>query len=170
MLNEISLPAGFGLRIARAEDRVFMEQLFRSTREYLYLMNMPRQCVDILVTQQYQLQLASYQKQWPDATVLIIQLFAEEIGKIILNRNESAVHIVDVAFLPGWRGKGYGKTLLRAIQAVAAQQQVPVKLSVDRHNLLAKKLYLTLGFRVTGSSDTHDSMAWSHSAEPVSRT
>jgi RimJ/RimL family protein N-acetyltransferase len=53
--------------------------------------------------------------------------------------------------------------VLRAIQAGAEKCRGHIKLSVDRQNLPAKRLYHRLGFQVAGISDTHESMTWSPS-------
>jgi hypothetical protein len=58
---------------------------------------------------------------------------------------------------------------LKAIQASAKKRQIPVKLSVDRQNLLAKKLYLCLGFQPAGMTDTHEAMMWSPSVGPFAK-
>lgn len=173
MINDFILPAGLELRTAQAEDDRFMEQLFSSTREFLYSMPMPKQYVDVLIGQQYQLQKTSYRQQAPQAVVLIIQLQGKPVGKIIINKNNNVFHIIDCVLMPEVRGQGYGSTVFRAIQAAAAQQKMSITLSVDRQNFLAKKLYFSLGFRalefrvnVSGiqmneASDTHESMSWS---------
>jgi RimJ/RimL family protein N-acetyltransferase len=155
------LPDAFELRPARDKDRPFMEELFRSTREFLYRMPLPRPQIDILVNQQYRLQQDTYAGRFPNADTLIIELSGRPIGKITLDERKTALHIVDLALTPAMRGKGYGTRILRAIQAEARQRRIPVELSVDRQNLPAKRLYLGLGFQVTGASETHESMAWS---------
>jgi ribosomal protein S18 acetylase RimI-like enzyme len=168
MLNDSSLSDGLELRPAQEKDQAFMGELFRSTREFLYLMPIPRQQIDILVNQQYRLQQDAYAGRFPNAYTLIIQLSGKAVGKIILDEGETAWHIIDITLIPGVRGKGHGTSILHAIQARAQKHQMPVKLSVDRQNPLAKKLYLRLGFQVEGMSDTHESMNWSPSIPAAS--
>ncbi|HEX7027722.1 MAG TPA: GNAT family N-acetyltransferase [Gammaproteobacteria bacterium] len=163
MLNGISIHDGLKLRKAKQRDRAFMQQLFNSTREHLRLLPLTGPQIEALFAQQYQLQQTYYAGQWPDASTLIIQLGSNAIGKIIIDENQTALHIIDIALEPAMRGKGYGTALLRAIQAAAQKRGLPVRLSVDRQNRQAKKLYLALGFQVTGTSDTHESMSWSPS-------
>lgn len=163
MLSSIRLPNELGLHAAQAEHRAFMHQLFRSTREHLYSMPMPRQFIDTLVDQQYQLQQAAYARQFPNARTLIVQLSDEAIGKIILDENETILHIVDFAIEPGMRGRGYGTAVLRAIQAGTEKCRGQIRLSVDRQNLPARGLYRRLGFQVSATSDTHESMTSSPS-------
>jgi ribosomal protein S18 acetylase RimI-like enzyme len=166
MLKDFALPDGLILRAATVADGVLMEALFRCTREHFYAMPMPRQQIDLLLAQQYQLQQASYARQWPGAYPLIIERMGKGIGKIVLDENETAVHIVDLVIAPEMRGKGYGTTLLQALQAAAGERRIA--LSVDRQNPAAKKLYRNLGFQVETVSETHEAMSWAPSTEGIS--
>jgi ribosomal protein S18 acetylase RimI-like enzyme len=164
MLNDIPLCGELNLRKAKQRDRAFMQQLFNSTREHLRLLPLPGPQIEALFEQQYRLQQAHYANQWPNAHTLIVQQSGKAIGKIMLDENETALHIIDIALEPAMRGKGYGTAVLRTVQAAAQKRGLPVRLSVDRQNRQAKKLYLALGFEVTGTSDTHESMSWSPAA------
>ncbi len=160
MLNKVSLPDGLGLRVARDSDRGFIEKLFQDTREYLYLANAERDYIDIVVDQQMQLQQQGYGQQAPNAYTMIIEKQGEAIGKIMMDFGANIVHVIDLAFIPLARGKGYGRAILQAMQYVAAQQCLPVGLSVEKQNLPAKKLYLSLGFQVSEETPTHEFLLW----------
>ncbi len=160
MFSEISLPLGLGLRELQPQDHAFTEALFFSTRDYLYQLPITKAQVDLLIKQQFILQQASYSTSFPAAETLIVQLFAEPIGKVILNKTPDSLHIIDIAFLPSMRGKGYGTILLRTLKNLADQACRPVRLAVDQKNPRAKKLYLSLGFTLLESSTTHDTLLW----------
>lgn len=160
MFNEISLPFGLHLRELQPQDQLFTEVLFASTREYFYQMPMAKSQVDMLVKQQFILQQASYAKNFPSAQTFIIQLFSEPVGKVILNNFSDSLHIIDIAFVPSVRGKGYGTAILRALKRLADDMGSPVRLAVDQQNTRAKKLYLSLGFALIESSGTHDTLLW----------
>jgi GNAT superfamily N-acetyltransferase len=58
-----------------------------------------------------------------------------------------------IGVVAGWRGRGVGRSLLRAIAARAAAAGIQrVSLSVERKNL-ARGLYLSEGYQVVDSSD-----------------
>ena len=160
MIAKITLQHGLGLREFCAEDEPFGEALFNSTRESFYLMPMPRQQIDFLLKQQFFLQAISYAQQFPEAETFIITLNDEAIGKIILNRTQKSVHIVDIAFVQKMRGKGYGTEVFSALKSFAAREQLPLLLAVDQQNIHAMRLYLRLGFRLVGASATHDTLKW----------
>lgn len=160
MLNGVSLPDGLSLRAAEGKDRPFLERLFRATREWLQLLPLPQPQIDALSDQQYRLQQIGYAGRWPDARTLIIERSGRPIGKIMLDESETALRVIEIALGPGARRRGHGTAVLRALQAAAAERRLPMALSVNRQNAAAKKLYLTLGFEVTGASDTDESMRW----------
>ncbi len=160
MFNEISLPFGLHLRELQPQDQTFVESLFFSTREYFYQMPMAKSQVDLLIRQQFILQQASYVKAFPAAKTLVIQLFSESVGKLMLNNSSDSLHIIDIAFMPSARGRGYGTAILRSLKNRANQLGLPVRLAVDQQNSRAKKLYLSLGFTLIESSSTHDTLLW----------
>jgi RimJ/RimL family protein N-acetyltransferase len=160
MLDEILLPEEFTLRVAKTEDQSFSEALFCSTREYLYLLPIPKPQVDLLLKQQFVLQQSSYSQRFPKAVNFIVEFNDEPIGKITLNQSKYDLHIIDMVLAQKVRNKGYGTKILRAIQLSTKKQNGQLTLAVDQQNILAKKLYLALGFKITESSDTHDTMIW----------
>ncbi|MGM8228462.1 GNAT family N-acetyltransferase [Cellvibrio sp. ARAG 10.3] len=160
MLESFSLLEDLKYRLATQEDDVFLEQLFRYTRDDLYQLPMSREFIDKLVVQQYQLQQASYRQQAPDAKVYVVESRQTAIGKIMLHFDISSIHIVDFSILPAERGQGIGTRVLQAVQNVARQQKCTIRLSVDRMNMPAKKLYLSQGFVIAGAGETHETMVW----------
>ncbi|WP_062065264.1 GNAT family N-acetyltransferase [Cellvibrio sp. OA-2007] len=160
MFNGISLPFGLRLCELQPQDQVFAEALFFSTREFLYQMPLAKPQVDLLIKQQFMLQQASYSTSFPTAETFIVNIFAEPIGKLVLNNTSDSLHIIDIAFIPSMRNKGYGTSILRALKRLADQTHRPVRLAVDQQNPRAKKLYLSLGFTLLDSSTTHDTLVW----------
>jgi GNAT superfamily N-acetyltransferase len=58
-----------------------------------------------------------------------------------------------IGVVAGWRGRGVGRSLLRAVAARAAAAGIRrISLSVERRNL-ARDLYLSEGYEVADSSD-----------------
>lgn len=161
MLMDISLPAGLKLRPAQKEDEPFLEQLFRSTRTQLFQILQEKQLIESLIGQQFQLQQNYYKQQWPNASNLILCLADKPVGKIILDKSKTHIHVIDIAVEESVRGQGLGTSLIFALQNFATKHALAIKLAVARDNLAAKKLYLTLGFYVTNQSATHEFLEWS---------
>lgn len=154
------------LRKARHRDQGFLLQLFHTSRPYLSQFPMPIEFVTALVRQQYDLQRTSYGKQFPDYLDLLILLDQEAIGNLKLYKNDAdeSLHLLDIALVPAHQGRGYGRALLRELQNHAAQNDCAFRLSVDRQNRRAKKLYSELGFRLENTSVTHEEMIWTSAA------
>lgn len=153
------------LRKADSRDDCFLQQLFCSSRPHLAQIPMPAEFVDALVQQQYDMQRSSYARQFPGYLDFLILLHQQPIGNLKLHEDDriGSLHLLDINFLPSHRGRGHGSTLLRALQTQAAQQNWVLRLSVDRQNWRAKKLYNALDFQLETTSATHEEMIW-HSA------
>ncbi len=160
MITDVSLPFGLILRVMQPQDSEFTEALFASTRDYLYRMPVPKSQVDFLIKQQFQLQHASYASSFPRAETFIIELYGKSIGKIIINCTAASLHIIDMALINDERSKGFGSAILRALKKISEQHLLPLRLAVDQQNIRAKKLYIALGFVVSESSATHDTLLW----------
>jgi ribosomal protein S18 acetylase RimI-like enzyme len=158
--DKVFAQAGLDVRLSQADDNVFLEQVFRSTREDLLQLNLPPSMLDMLLSQQYRAQQQSYQQQWPGARVWVIRALGVAVGKIMLAESAQAIRIIDIAFMPGERGKGRGRALLKLLQTAAAEHHLVLTLAVDNRNWRARKLYELLEFVVTEATDTHEYMKW----------
>ncbi|WP_346838997.1 N-acetyltransferase [Microbulbifer sp. SAOS-129_SWC] len=160
MLSALALPSELDLRPATGSDQKFRQRLFASTRQHLQQLPLPDTQIELLLEQQYRLQQVHYAQQWPAAQTQVILQSGREIGAVTVDEGACGLHIIDIALEPPARGQGYGTSVLRALQASAEKEGLTISLSVDRQNLKAQKLYRALGFRVNGTSTTHNSMLW----------
>jgi GNAT superfamily N-acetyltransferase len=74
-------------------------------------------------------------------------------------RARPLTNVHDLAVLPDWRGRGIGRRLLAAVEALARERQhCKVTLEVREDNSAARGLYRSLGFGAGagGSTDTGD--------------
>lgn len=67
--------------------------------------------------------------------------------------------IHEIVLFPAFQGKGIGSTILKRVQDQARYNHLPVLLQVLKANQAAK-LYERLGFKITGTTDTHIFMEW----------
>lgn len=152
------------LRKVDSQGKSFLLQLFRSCRPHLEQIPMPAEFIDVLVQQQYDLQRSDYARRFPGYLDFLILQQQESIGNLKLYEDDGHLHVLDIALLPAHQGRGYGRALLRELQNHAAQNDCAFRLSVDRQNRRAKKLYSELGFRLENTSATHDEMIWTSAA------
>lgn len=72
----------------------------------------------------------------------------------------ACVHIIDFVIAPEWRNRGLGSTVLAALKKYAAANSALLRLSVDRQNVQAKRLYVRHGFVERQVTDTHEQLFW----------
>lgn len=159
-MDKVTLPDGLGLRLASASDKPFIASLFHSTREAFYLADQNDDYIHHLIDQQLDIQTEAYGQQSPDAMTFIVDKSGTPMGRLVLDFGKNIAHIVDLAFIPEARGKGYGKAVIQAVQHIAQKQCLPVGLSVEQQNPRAQKLYLSLGFMPYETSVSHVFMLW----------
>jgi hypothetical protein len=105
---------------------------------------------------QFNAQRQSYRVQFPTAEYSIIQRDAAAIGRLIVNRTDDGILLMDIALLPDFRNLGLGASLLRSLQAEGKK----IILHVIRSNP-AVNLYQRLGFIFVGEEAFYAKMEWS---------
>lgn len=76
---------------------------------------------------------------------------AVPIGRLVLHPDPSGIRVAEIGLLPGWRRRGIGTALLRAVCRDAAETGRPVTLHVEADHP-ARALYDRLGFRPVGEA------------------
>ncbi|VAW73792.1 hypothetical protein MNBD_GAMMA10-2876 [hydrothermal vent metagenome] len=160
LLFDKNLPAGLALRPAREADNYFLENLYRSTRDDLRLLDAETDFIETLIEQQHDARTTGYGERFPDAMYFIIEMSKEPIGQIVINFAENEVRLIDVSLIPAARNKGYGKSLIEMLQYASAVVNAPLRLSVHKQNMLARGLYQRLGFQLEHSGEISDVMVW----------
>lgn len=89
----------------------------------------------------------------------IVQVAGEDVGELIVEDRENDMHLVRIALVPSWQGRGLGTTIVTSL----LEHGKPVVLEVLRTNPRALRLYGELGFVQTGESETSVSLR----AEPA---
>jgi ribosomal protein S18 acetylase RimI-like enzyme len=108
---------------------------------------------------QFRAQHAHYQQHYPEADWLMTMRGEENIGRLYLDRLPSQHRIIDIAFLPEYRGRGLGEALLRDLLDEAAAAGKPVSIHVEKLNP-AMRLYRRLGFVTEEDKGIYDLMRW----------
>jgi ribosomal protein S18 acetylase RimI-like enzyme len=109
---------------------------------------------------QFDAQDRHYRAHFPGARFDVVERNGTAIGRLIVDRGEDEIRLLDIALLPEHRGVGAGSALLRELLAEAAAQSKRVTIHVERANP-ARRLYERLGFRVESDEDAiYLFMAW----------
>lgn len=109
---------------------------------------------------QFDLQQRAYAMQYPSADHRVIWHEGVPAGQILVARLPGEIRLVDIAVLPRFRGCGLGSALIRELQAEALQTGKPLRLTVRKGNVGARRLYERLGIDVTTESDLDEAMEW----------
>ena len=151
-----------GCRFRRIADTdlTFLGQLYATTRaEELAPVPWSQADKDAFLDHQFRAQHAHYQQYYPNADWLVIARGNEDIGRLYIEHWRSQHRIIDIAFLPSHRGKGYGEALLRDVMDEAVAVGKDVSIHVEKFNP-AMRLYRRLGFVTEEDKGVYDLMRW----------
>jgi ribosomal protein S18 acetylase RimI-like enzyme len=144
---EIPSPVGVvNLRPEREEDQEFRFGLFCDSRPTEFALLLSPVAFRQIMRFQFQAQTMSYRAEFPGARFDIIELAGHPIGRIVVDRPGSRLHIVDQAIVPALRNQGVGTAIMRALMEEARTARVPVRLKAASSNDPSLRLYLRLGF------------------------
>lgn len=146
------------LRPEEPSDEALSLRLFASTRAGEMACLAPA-AQETFLRMQHQAQKRAYATQYPRAERSIVLIDGAPAGRLIVDRADSEVRLVDIALLPEHRGKGAGTALLTSLLSEARGARKPITLHV-LHGSPAARLYARLGFVRTGGDDMYDAMAW----------
>ena len=148
------------LRPATDGDQEFLVGVFASTRadELQALAWNPVQA-EMFINIQYNAQQQSYRLSYPDAENNIILHGGQPIGRMLIDRSEAAIHLVDIAILPEYRNHGVGTELIGGLLAEGVTSGRAVVLSVF-HTNPAIRLYDRLGFSKVDEESLYWKMRW----------
>ena len=152
--------AGISLAPVCAADEPMLYRTFTGTRaDELALTGWNEEQKESFLRMQYQAQRSSYLMQIPDAEYSVICCDGVGVGRLIVERTEKEIHIVDIALLPEFRAKGIGSTLMEAILTEASLGAKAVRLHVERFNP-ALLWYERLGFEAVSGGPIYLEMVW----------
>jgi ribosomal protein S18 acetylase RimI-like enzyme len=152
--------AGLRFRRVTAADEPFLFRLYASTRvEELAPLPWPEAQKAAFLDQQARAQHTDYQRNYADADWLVIARGGADIGRLYLERGEREHNIIDIAFLPDWRGQGLGGAVLRDLLDEAARSGKAMSIYVEKANP-AMRLYERLGFTRIDEQGVYDLMRW----------
>jgi len=160
ILREQILSAGYTIRPALASDAGFLADML--TEAVNWSTQWPPKSRDRILSAP---DTAHYVVGWPQDTDLGVLAEADghPVGAAWLRFRPATdpgygfvaadVPELTIGVAAGWRGRGIGRALLRAIAAQARARGIArISLSVERKNY-AQRLYLSEGYRVVDSSD-----------------
>ncbi|MFZ4968389.1 MULTISPECIES: GNAT family N-acetyltransferase [Pseudomonas] len=159
MLNSSSA-AGLSMRPSRATDGPFLQSLYQSARPELQWIDAEPELIEQVIAQQFQVQEQGIGEHFPDAMHYVVEKLDTPIGVLSADFGPNEIRVLYLAFIPGARGKGFGRTVLQGVQKAAEQVRCPVATVVWASNPQARQHYLALGFRIEESSPAAERLVW----------
>ena len=138
----------YQLVAARAQDREWLEQLRRAVYRDLFFATWGawdearhiRHCEEC----------------WSQGSIFVVEVGETRVGMIQLFESPDAVEVGEIQIAPAHQNNGIGTRLLQDTTARAHAEGKKVALSTGLKNRRAFELYIRLGFRHVGRTDTHD--------------
>jgi ribosomal protein S18 acetylase RimI-like enzyme len=149
------------LRPAGSGDESFLRALAASARPALA--HLPDELVDL----QLEAQRRSYAQRYPGAEDHVVLLDGRPVGRLWTARTGTEWRLLDLALVPEARGRGIGTALLQSLVADADRAGATVRLTVERSNAAARRLYVRLGFAVAGEDELSVALIRTASARPA---
>jgi ribosomal protein S18 acetylase RimI-like enzyme len=148
------------LRHATPEDEDFLYQVYASTREdEMALVPWTMEQKEAFLHMQFNAQRQSYRMQFPAAEYDVILCNNNPVGRLIVDRADEEIRLMDIALLAPYRNQGIGSGLIRDLQRQAISTQKPLRLHVESFNPAAR-LYARLGFREIGEIGIYHELEW----------
>jgi ribosomal protein S18 acetylase RimI-like enzyme len=108
---------------------------------------------------QFDAQKRHYEDYYPDCDFLVIEVEGRAAGRLYVDRAGAAIHLIDIALLPEYRGRGIGTLLLDELLAEARGSGRAIRAYVEHFNP-ARRLYDRLGFRQVDTNGVYRQLVW----------
>lgn len=153
-----SAGAGLTFRPMTDADLPFLSRVYASTRaEELAVTSWTEAQKTAFLDMQFRAQHTHYRQHYAQADWLVVMFGADDIGRLYVERWRNQYGIIDISFLPAYRGKGFGAALLTDLIDEAAAIGKAVSIHVEKNNP-ARRLYQRLGFAVAEDKGVYDLM------------
>lgn len=151
---------GFTLRPETDADIPFLMRLYASTREAeLAPLPWSIEQKEAFLASQFQAQRFHYRTHFADCAFDVIEQRGVPVGRLYLQARARYLHVIDIALLPDWRGKGIGTAILAALTATARSSGKGIDMFVEKFNP-ALRLYRRLGFTDIADHGVYLEIEW----------
>jgi ribosomal protein S18 acetylase RimI-like enzyme len=146
---------GLVLRPATESAIPFLRRLYTSTRwDELAITNWSDAEKLAFADSQFGFQRQHYRAYFPSTAWGVLEHNGVPMGRLYLERRRTTLHILDIALLPEWRGRGLGTAIMEWVCAEASAAGKSVTVEVEKFNP-AQTLYRRLGFREIADQGPH---------------
>jgi ribosomal protein S18 acetylase RimI-like enzyme len=156
------------LRAATPEDAGFLYRLFAANKsEEMANWGWTPEQQEHLVRLQFRSQTYTYRTEYPHATDEIVEVDAQPVGRLYLDRRPTEILIVDIAVLPEFQRRGLATTLLRIPITEVAGTGRRVLAHTAPGNTRVQRLNERLGFVKIGQEGPYYVYVWQGATVPA---
>jgi GNAT superfamily N-acetyltransferase len=146
-------------RIVRLpEDEDLLRAIYAATRaSELEAVAWSEDESNAFIRMQFDAQTRYYAAVFPQAAHSVILVGGEPAGRMIVDRSDREIRVVDIALLPDFRGGGVGGHVVRSLLEEADASGLPVRCRVEQSNP-AHRFWEQMGFVVLSFEGAHLSL------------
>lgn len=139
--------SSYRLRPIVDADLPFLRQVYASTRQAeMELIDWSEEQKAQFLDMQFEAQHRHYQQHYGDAEFSIVEVEAQDAGRLYRLDTPGECRIVDISLLPAFRNRGIGSAILGRLIEAARTRGASVTIHVEKSNP-AMSLYRRLGFQ-----------------------
>lgn len=140
------------------DDCEFLVSVYAAVRRpELSMLGWSETQADGFIRMQFDAQSRHYRMAYPEAEHSVITVGGEPAGRLIVDRSDREIRIVDLALLPQVRRAGVGSGLVRGVFEEADAGGLPVRCHVEQSND-ARRFWERLGLVAVGVDGVHIAM------------
>ena len=149
------------LRPITDDDLPFLRRLYGTIRaeEMAMVADWTDERKEAFVDQQFAAQHHWYQEHYTGARFEVVEVDGVPAGRLYVHRRPAEIRLVDISFLPEFRGRGLGGSLLRDLLTEGERARKPVTIHVEKYNP-ALRLYQRLGFQPIADRGVYWLLEW----------
>ena len=140
------------------DDGGFLLSVYASTRRpELAGLGWSEKEADAFIGMQFDAQTRHYRQSFPHATYSVICVDGERAGRLIVNRADNEIVIVNITLLPEFRRLGLGSGLVRRLLDEADAGHLRIRIHV-RQDSNARRFWERAGFAAQGDDGVYVAM------------
>jgi ribosomal protein S18 acetylase RimI-like enzyme len=148
------------LRPETGDDGEFLARLYRDARaEEMAQWGWPPEQQALFLNMQFEAQRRGFRQSFPKAAGRIVRVGDADAGRMLVAEETLEIHLVDIALLQEYRGRGVGTELLTGLQRECERRGLPLRLQVLVVNP-ARRLYRRMGFDEVSADSMYVRMEW----------
>ena len=148
------------LRPEQPGDEPWLFAVYAGSREAeLLLTDWDAATRQAFLEMQFKAMRQGYRSMYPQAQFSIIVADKTPAGRLVVDRQDKVIHVVDIALLPAYYGRGIGTAVMRGLLSEAERGSMNVRLCVRRDSR-ALRFYERLGFEPVADDGLDLGLEW----------